>query len=301
MDAPWIIDPSPGPTTAYSSALALSDSTALIFGGDGTGDAAVPVQTANDSSWAVSFPSTSSNLSWVHEATLWDSQPQRRQNAYSASATNGTASRAWIYGGEKSDGSGSSYAELWEFFTGLDASGNLAGTGVWVQWEGTGGPNPMYDGQAVLVSGGSSSGRLPSIYLIGGVEVISGSSILASFEEIWVFTPSQALGVGIWSQVTTTGAPVGRRGHVAVDVGGGKIWIQGGRSLDGSTVFNDSAMLDVATGVWTETSTGGQSVWGHSAAMVGETVVLAFGSSLPAFDSIFNSPLEADPLCHFAQ
>lgn len=116
------------------------------------------------------------------------------------------------------------------------------------------------------------------IYLIGGIQTIAGVTSLSPLSSIWIYTPANDLAVGSWNQITTTNSPMARRGHVAVDVGNGKIWIQGGRNLDGTTVFSDSAVLDLTTNNWSITSPGSQ-VFGHTAVMVGNTVITCFGTS----------------------
>ncbi|ORY77560.1 hypothetical protein BCR35DRAFT_112730 [Leucosporidium creatinivorum] len=275
---PWIESTSSpsGPLSSYGSALALSSATALFFGGDATGDATEVVQSGNDSSWLLSYP-TSGSQNWTHETAGWGGQPMRRQLAYAASATNGTVSRAWVFGGLRSDGSGVGMSELWEVQLGVGKGGLVSG-GVWEQWAASGtasAPPAMWDGQAVLVPS-TTTGGLPSIYLIGGVQFLDGVTSLVSMSSIWVFTPSDSLGTGSWRQVSVADAPEARRGHVAVEVGNGKIWIQGGRTLDGSAVRSDSAILDTSTRTWT-TAAVGEAVWGHSAVSIGETVVMAFG------------------------
>lgn len=197
----------------------------------------------------------------------------RRDRAFAASATDGTRTRAWVFGGMRSDGSGVPMNEMWEFEAAVVEGG--LGDGEWGAWRGEGGPPAMWEGTAVMMS--DASGR-PAIYLVGGAQSVDGVESLASLEEVWVFTPSAALGAGTWSTVTFSNAPVGRRDHVAVGIEGGRIWIQGGRSLDGTEVWSDSALLDVSSGSWTATSEGEQ-VWGHSAVVLGETVLMAFGES----------------------
>ncbi|GAA5972458.1 hypothetical protein JCM11641_001855 [Rhodosporidiobolus odoratus] len=280
---PWEDLPS-GPTAAYASFLPLSSSDGLFFGGDATGDAAFAVQTGNDSSWLLSLPSAStatdsSPAAWSYEsAATWPSQPERRELAYTASATNGTFSRAWVYGGQRADGSGTTFAELWELSTPLSADGSVnAAEATWRQVETAGqAPPAMFDGTAVLVPS-STSGALPSIYLVGGVTSVSGTASAASLAEIYIFTPSPSVATGTWSSLSCSGSlPTGRRGAAAVHIGDGKIWIHGGRSSDGQTVYGDAAVLDTKRGRWTSVSEG-EVGWGRSAQMVGETVVLAFG------------------------
>lgn len=274
---PWIESTSSpsGPLSAYGSALALSSTTAIFFGGDATGDATEIVQSGNDSSWLLSYP-TSGSQNWTHEAARWAGQPMRRELAYAASATNGTVSKGWIFGGLRSDGSGVGLSELWEVQLGVGKAGLVSG-GVWQQSvpSAATAPPAMWDGQAVLVPS-TTTGGLPSIYLVGGVQIVDGVTSLVSMSSIWMLTPSDSLGSGSWSQVAVADAPEARRGHVAVEVGDGKIWIQGGRTLDGSAVRSDSAVLDTRTGTWT-TAAVGAAVWGQSAVLIGETVLMAFG------------------------
>lgn len=211
-------------------------------------------------------------------------EPTRRMSSFSVSATNGTMTRAWVFGGVRAEGSGRAYNELWEFRTHLDNKGNmvLADGDGWGMYAGSDGPTETYDGQAVLVPSLQNPSSPPSVYFLGGVQS-STSPVLTSLSTISIFTPSDSLASGTWSKLTTTNAPPSRRSHVAVAVGGGKIWIQGGKSLDGQSVFRDSWMLDTTTGKWEETNTQGETRWGHSAVQVGSTVVLAFGETLRAF------------------
>ncbi|KAL7343554.1 hypothetical protein BJY59DRAFT_263977 [Rhodotorula toruloides] len=275
---PWQDFATAAPIASYASLVPLSSSSALFFGGDASSDPTFAVQTGNDSSWLLSLTSTSTSLtpSWTHEtADLWPSQPERRESAFTASATNGTLTRAWVFGGQRADRSGTTFGEMWELQVTVDAKGGVSAP-RWAMWSGTGGPPPTYDGTAVLVPS-TQSNVMPSIHLIGGVQVVDGSSTLAPLDSVWVFTPNARLGGGSWEQVKMRNAPNGRRGHVAVEVGAGKIWVQGGRSADGSTVMRDSALLDTQKKTWTRTKAG-QQVWGQSVAMVGETVVMAFGA-----------------------
>lgn len=276
LSAPPWIESSVGPTAVYGSALALSMTSALFFGGDATGDPLVPVQGQNDSSWLLSYPAATT-AAWSKQPAAWASQPVRRQSHYSVSATNGTLSRAWIFGGVRADGSGIGPADTWELQIDIAAEQQLS-NGRWGQWSGAQtAPPTMFDGQAVLMP--SSSGGQPTIYLIGGVQSVDSAQSLVDMSSVWAFTPGEEIGSGSWKEVELrggSGVPAGRRGHVAVAVDDEKIWVQGGRSLDGATVLSDSAMLDVRRRTWTRTSDG-EAVWGRSAVSIGETVLLAFG------------------------
>ncbi|GAA5988900.1 hypothetical protein JCM10908_006216 [Rhodotorula pacifica] len=280
----WTPFPSSGsaPIAANGALVPLSSSSALFFGGDASSDPAIALPTGNDSSWLLSYPastSVSSTTAWTHETqTLWPNQPQRRENVYTASASNGTVSRSWIFGGLRPDGSGTAFSELYELQTVMDADEGVASTPSWGMWQGNGGPPAMYDGTAVLLPSSSSSpSAMPSIFLIGGVESAQGgAATLSDLSTAWIFEPGNKLASGTWQKIKLANAPQDRRGHVAVPFGTGAIWIQGGRSLDGTTVYSDSAVLDVNKRRWTTTSSG-QAVWGHSAVAVGETILLAFG------------------------
>lgn len=272
---PWTEAPS-GPLAAYGSALALTSSNALFFGGDAVGDPLVPVQSQNDSSWLLSY-SSATTASWSRQPSSWAGQPSRREMHYFASATNGTASRAWIFGGVRADGSGIGSADLWELTLDVRAADDTLSNGRWSQWAGRGqSPPVMWDGQAVLVPSGGIAP--PTMYLLGGMQEVNGVDSLMDFSNIWAFTPGTGPGSGSWTslELNSRNAPTGRRGHVAVSVGNGLIWIHGGRNLDGTMVFSDSALLDTKRRRWTST-TAGPAVWGHSAVSIGDTVLMAFG------------------------
>ena len=282
---PWSPFPSSGsaPIAANGALIPLSSYSGLFFGGDAASDPAIALPTGNDSSRLLSYPvSSTAPPSWTHElASLWPTQPQRRESVFAVSASNGTVTRSWIYGGLRPDGSGTAYDELWEIQTTINAKGQVASTPTWGMWQGRGGPPAMYDGTAVLLPASSDSPTtLPSILLIGGVQSTQGgATALSDLSTAWVFEPSDNLASGSWQKIKLANAPRDRRGHVAVPFGTGAIWIQGGRDLDGSTVYSDAAVLDVKGRRWTPTSSG-QAVWGHSAVAVGETILLAFGEHI---------------------
>ena len=279
---------------AWGGLVALSNEGALGFGGDSTGDPRVPIQTERDSSWTLKV-SLSNSTDQVIEGvwklrTLepgWVNQPERRESFYSTSAMSikEGLSRSWIYGGLRADGSGLGFNEMWEMRVGLEDQGMEQVE--WAKWEGEGGPKGqgLNDGTAVLVP--SSNGGLPTIYMIGGVE--TSENTLVSFNEISTFTPGSSLGTGSWSTFTTTttststNVPQGRKGHSALYLGSGKIWLGGGRSLDGSLVWSDSWILDLGEKSWTRMSDLKEGVWGASTVVLGETVLMSFGelSSLP--------------------
>ena len=274
--------------------MALSDEGALGFGGDSTGDPRVPIQTERDSSWTLKV-SVSNSTDRIIEGVWksrsgepgWVNQPERRELFYSTSAMSikEGLSRSWIYGGLRADGSGLGFNEMWEMRVGLEDQGMEQVE--WAKWEGKGGPKGqgLNDGTAVLVP--SSNGGLPTIYMIGGVE--TSDNTLVSFNEISTFTPGSSLGTGSWSTFTTTttststNVPQGRKGHSALYLGSGKIWLGGGRSLDGSLVWSDSWILDLGEKSWTRMSDLKEGVWGASTVVLGETVLMSFGelSSLP--------------------
>lgn len=270
------------PATIYASAAPLDDSRALLFGGDATGDPAFPTQTTSDSSFVLdvlpAFITSSMVTRWGHPSSLWGGQPARRESAFMLSATNGTVTKVWMYGGRRSDGSGTMLDELWELTIDLSSRGSalsspsegwrsLSTSGSW--------PGAMSEGTAVLLTSPAGEAEL---WLFGGVQIdAQGIPQLVPLDTIHIYTPSTSS----WSTVAVTNPPAARRDHVAVALAGG-VWIQGGRNLDGSTVFGDGALLSfsgLARGSWTATASGGGARWGHVAQNVGGTAVLAFGTS----------------------
>ncbi|KAM0791877.1 hypothetical protein ACM66B_004132 [Microbotryomycetes sp. NB124-2] len=295
-NTPWLVVDDMGPTASSASAVAMSSTSALYFGGDASADLTVTSPLMNDSAWLLACSDSSPPLqSWIHATRNWAAQPLRRESAYSASASNGTVSRAWFFGGMRTDKSGVTFNEMWEAQVGLDVDNNDAfvpSTGKWQQWQAATNdvvPPDMWDGQAVVVPS-SKSGQMPSVWIIGGTQLYNGQQErLVSMSNIWVYTPSLELGQGSWDVVPISGSsPDGRRGHVAVEIGGGQIWIQGGRSLDGTDVYGDSAVLDTVKRRWSSSSSNGPVVWGHSATVLGETVLMAFGygSRAPATNAL---------------
>lgn len=267
-EPPWqIIDD--GPTTVYGTALPLAGSRGIIFGGDATGDASIVVQSNNDSAW---FLSSTPTLAFIHSPPAALAQPARRQSVYSASLMNEGLSRCWVYGGTKADGSGQVLSELWEY----------AETPMGAAWtlvrplDTSSVPLPMYGGTAVVVGS--------TIFFIGGVQVNTDvSTNLVDLSTVTVFTPSTTFGQGSWSTLRTTAPPRGRRDHIALSIGNGEIWIQGGRDAAGGQVLADGAILDTVTGAWRSTFAGGNAAWGQSAAMVGSVVVIVFGARASSF------------------
>jgi len=187
--------------------------------------------------------------------------------------------RSWIYGGLRSDGSGIGFDELWEMRY-YDSDNRVE----WIKSNtptslGSGGGGGMYDGVAVLVPSSSSSGE-PSIYLLGGIE--SSLNSLASFSTIHYFVPSNTnTGSVVWLNVSTISSespsPSPRRGHSAVYLGNSKIWISGGKNLNGDLVYSDSWILDLNEKNWTRVSDASEPSWSSSTIVLGETVLTSFG------------------------
>ncbi|KAK4046755.1 hypothetical protein OIV83_005860 [Microbotryomycetes sp. JL201] len=283
-NTPWVVSDDIGPTASSGAAVAMSSTSAVFFGGDASGDLTVASPLMNDSAWLLTCSASSPPLqSWIHAARNWATQPLRRESVYSASASNGTVSRAWFFGGLRTDKSGVSFNEMWESQINVDVENNDAiepSTGRWQQWQPSSNdvvPPDMWDGQAVVVPS-QKVGEMPSVWIIGGAQLYNGQQErLVSMSNVWVYTPSLDLGQGSWDVVPISGSsPNGRRGLAAVALGNGQIWIQGGRSLDGTQVFGDSAVLDTVKRRWSSASDG-PVVWGHSATILGETVLMAFG------------------------
>ncbi|GAA6018824.1 hypothetical protein JCM8202_002248 [Rhodotorula sphaerocarpa] len=266
------------PDAAKGVLVPLSSASALFFGGDARGDPSIALPAGNDSAYLLAYsgPDKRGAPAWTHE-NAWTEQPQRREGVFAASASNGIVTRTWVYGGLRPDGSETAFDELWELQTQLDPKTGAVQTSQWALWHGPGGPPAMYDGAAVLMPTESDTpGALPSIFLVGGVQQNGPSPMLADLSTSWVFTPGDSLGSGSWAQLKLSRAPTARRDHVALNIGGGKVWLHGGRSMDGSTVLSDAAVLDTRRRRWTAVSSG-PTVWSHSAVSVGDTVLLAFG------------------------
>ncbi|GAA5946246.1 hypothetical protein JCM3765_000166 [Sporobolomyces pararoseus] len=278
------------PIASYGNLVALNRSTGFWFGGDATGDPRVPVQTRSDSSYLLSLSLSQSNLegSWeIPQSGGWVNQPERREMAFMNSATNGTITRSWIYGGLRSDGSGIGFNEMWEMR--MDLSD---GSVEWAQLPATGmtaGPKGAnYDGSSVLIPS-SQQGGDPTLYFLGGVD--SSSNSLVSFDTIYSFTPSDALASGTWSTLTTasTAIPSPRRGHSAIYLESeSQIYISGGRDLTGTQVFTDNWIFDLQAKSWNRMSDSSEASWGSSTVLLGETILMSFGYGLnsPASTSL---------------
>jgi len=241
---------------SWGGLIAVSEDKAWGFGGDSTGDLRVPIQTSRDSSYTLSLSLNSTDqleALWRERSgdQGWVNQPERRELFFHTSAMSFREglTRSWIYGGLRADGSKIGYGELWEMEVSLEDGG--MDEVEWARWVGEGGPGGqgLNDGKAVLVN--DDEGGSPVIYLIGGVE--TSSNTLVSFDEIWTFTPSSAIGSGSWSilSISSMNVPLGRKGHSALYLGNGNIWIGGGRSLDESEVYSDSWIFDLGAKEWT--------------------------------------------------
>jgi hypothetical protein len=187
--------------------------------------------------------------------------------------------RSWIYGGLRSDGSGIGFDELWEMrYYDSDNRVEWIKSNTPTNLE-SGGGGGMYDGVAVLVPNSSSSSGEPSIYLLGGIE--SSLNSLASFSTIHYFVPSNTnMDSVVWLNVSTISespSPSPRRGHSAVYLGNSKIWISGGRNLNGDLVYSDSWILDLNEKIWTRVSDASEPSWSSSTIVLGETVLTSFG------------------------
>ncbi|GAA5934065.1 uncharacterized protein JCM15063_000545 [Sporobolomyces koalae] len=264
------------PISSYGNLVPLNQHEALYFGGDATGDPTVPVQTRNDSSWTLSLSTTSENVAtWTSKTAEWTSQPERRELGFACSASNGSLTRAWIYGGLRADGSGIGFGDLWEMQAPLLSNGSLEADQVeWARSGSgpTGGPVAgLYDGTAVLVPSASD----PTIYFVGGVD--TAQNALAPLTTIYSFTPSTAIGTGTWASLTVQNGPASRRGHSAVYIGNNQIWISGGRDLAENTVFSDAWILDIAHKTWTQVKAAQETAWGSSSILLGETILTSFG------------------------
>lgn len=130
-------------------------------------------------------------------------------------------------------------------------------------------PPAMADGTAVLMNAQDGS---PRVVLMGGRQIdVTGMSSLVDFGQIWMF------GAGAWTRIVVPSPPIARRGHLAVAVSSSRIWIQGGRNLDGTEIFSDGAILDLNAQTWTPTAAGGSRAWGQVVQRIGDVLLITGG------------------------
>ncbi|KAJ1812023.1 hypothetical protein LPJ75_003861, partial [Coemansia sp. RSA 2598] len=111
--------------------------------------------------------------------------------------------------------------------------------------------------------------------IIGG----SDGTKLVNMNIVYVYSTS----LRQWSRRTTSGtAPVNRRDHVATVVNKTLIVIHGGADITFTKAFDDVAVLDTDTWVWTKPDVTGAPAarYAHSAVQAGPYMMITFGNTL---------------------
>jgi hypothetical protein len=273
----WTVIRDDGPTVAWHTLDFLESGSRgglLVTGGDGGSELAI--QTRNDSTWLITpNPDYTSNISYHQQTNLV--QPIRK--VFSASSRSGDGDTVFITGGEKNDGSGLGYKEVWAV---MDSDG-LEYTALPDL------PTDLVHHQSVMLGNGT-------LVLIGGL-IPSGSAFLSlsTLYTLDTTKPSSSWKI-INFPATSPKVPTTRRGHTATLVKDSKgketIFLIGGisGSLQGGYVLDEMWRLDVETGVWDEVqATGsarkrgeGESPSGrfdHVAVAVGQQLLVFGGTS----------------------
>ncbi|ORY28477.1 hypothetical protein BCR39DRAFT_588706 [Naematelia encephala] len=255
---PWTLSSNPGPTDAWHTISMTSNSSGLLFGGDGGSTEAV--QTLSDSSWLLSVDSAGTvNLS--RQDTGWAAQPMRR--IYHSAVQSEDGSVSYIIGGMKDDGSEEVFDEVYAFSTAIPSFATFTSL-----------PQGLYHHASVMLPNGT-------IVVFGGVFTSSstGGPALLPLGTLYAIDTT-ATNPG-WSTLTLGGsAPNGRRGATAVlDQAGEKVFLFGGGDVALSTAFGDLWVLDLETFVWQEISAGdGPSArFDYCLVPVGGDQVIVFG------------------------
>ena len=250
---PWItLNATGGPLVAFHTITAYSTSQALVFGGDaGT---SVPLPTRNDSAWQLTINGASA--SWTSRGEGWADQPMRRQFHSSVLYKD----IVYITGGEKVDGSGLAFSQLYAF--------NPSGP-TFTAIAAVNGP-PDLVGHAALALG---DGR---IVVLGGLS--RSTSALLPLDTVYIYDAAQSS----WSTMTIGGSPtpVPRRNFAATVIDVDKILIHGGADAPLQTALSDGAILDLKKRQWSAVPTLNQALgsrFDHTAVTVGTSVFFFFG------------------------
>jgi hypothetical protein len=253
VSTPWTrLNATGGPSVAFHTITAYSTSQALAFGGDaGT---SVPLPTRNDSAWQLTINGASA--SWTSQSEGWAEQPMRR--IHHSSVVNKDI--VYIIGGERADGSGLAFSQLYTFNPSGPTFSPIAAA------------NPPSDlvGHAALALG---DGR---IVVLGGLS--RSTSALLSLNTVYIYD----IGKSSWSTSTIGGSltPVPRQNFAATVIDANKILIHGGTDASYQTALSDGAILDLNKLQWSAvpalSGTLG-SRFDHTAITVGTSVFFLFG------------------------
>ncbi|KAL7423064.1 hypothetical protein Q5752_002363 [Cryptotrichosporon argae] len=252
-----------GPSYTWHCLSPLSASSALVFGGDGgSGES---VETLADSAWLANV--TASAAGWTHEATSWADEPDRRiYHACTADMGGGTV---YVTGGEKDDGSGTTYADVYAYDPSTEAFATLAPL-----------PQPLFHHVSALLPNGT-------LVVLAGAYVSADTDTVTLLSASTVYTLDTTAPAASWQTLTLTGTlPDARRGATAsISANGTALLLMGGADAGLVEVYADAWILNLDTLVWTEVAgTGPGARFDHTAVSAGDQVLVFGGytSSAPA-------------------
>lgn len=311
---PWEIvslspnSPNPAPVVAFHTLSPLpipsnsSSSTTdglFLFGGDASPQ--IPIQTNNDSSYALTFSGEagSRTASWsLADSSNWlQSQPERR---IYHSAESDCKGGFWVVGGEKADGSNIFFNELWHLNATDSVSSSSSSPDSFSNLQSP--PGGIVDGTSTLLSDGT-------LLMLGG---LTSQGTLQPMNQVYSYSTTKnewgttsAAGANSTSSTSTTASlstpsspstvPSPRRGHIAVSLPDQKVFIHGGANADLSVAYDDAWILDWSVdpprwsqvGGSSDTSSTTSSVavvggmpsarFGHAAVAYGRNVLITLG------------------------
>ena len=155
-------------------------------------------------------------------------------------ASGATSGPSYITGGLKDDGSGATFADVYEFDPSVSVYTPLPSL-----------PQGIYHHSSVLLANGT-------LVILGGVYIASstGSPALLPYSTIYTFDTTSS--DPAWINMSMTGSiPPSRRGASAtLNSNGTKVFLFGGADVDFSTVYGDSWMLDLSSLDWQQVVNG---------------------------------------------
>lgn len=256
-DPPWQLLSTDGPQVAWHTLSALNYSMGLSFGGQPGWTSEPSLVTRSDSAWLLDVYNRTSP-EWNDEPTGWADEPMRRMRHTAVTSKEG---KVYIIGGERADGSGSTFADNYVFDPAGPSFTTLPNDNA---------PRNIYGHASVI---------LPNqhILVFGGY----AASSLVNLDTIWVLDITQD--PPVWSTTTVDGssAPSGRIAFAYVLLDGPKVLIHGGSDQSGQTTLSDGWILDLSGDSWTWTQVDSLSNLGarrdHFAVSAGSGVIFGFG------------------------
>ena len=257
-DPPWQLLSTDGPQVAWHTLSALNYSMGLAFGGQPGWTSEPSLVTRSDSAWLLDVYNRTSPQ-WDQQPTGWADEPMRRMRHTAVTSNEG---KVYIIGGERADGSGSTFADNYVF----DPSGPS-----FMTLPTDNAPRNIYGHASVI---------LPNqrILVFGGY----AASSLVNLNTIWVLDITQD--PPVWSITTVDGlsTPSGRIAFAYVLLDGPKVLIHGGSDQSGQTTLSDGWILDLSGESWMWTRVDSLSNLGarrdHFAVSAGSGVIFGFGA-----------------------